>query len=73
MLRTIHKLAGLTALIWLSVLGLTGWILDHHEWRWSHQWTVPQGWASPQINRLVRGTVMRFVAGDEQYLIGASE
>lgn len=73
MIRTIHKLAGLTALAWLTVLGLTGWILDHHEWRWSHQWTVPQSWASTAINRLVRGTVMRFIAADATHMIGASE
>jgi hypothetical protein len=72
-LRTIHKVCGLAALAWLTVLGLTGWILDHHEWRWSHQWTVPQSWASPGINRLVRGTVMRFIAADGTTLIGASE
>ncbi len=74
--KTIHKIAGLSALVWLAVLGLTGWILDHHEWRWSHQWTVPQSWASTGINRLVRGTVMRTMAGDAEdldRLVGASE
>ncbi len=75
-LRTVHKVCGLAALVWLSVLGLTGWILDHHEWRWSHQWTVP-GWVtSPAINRLVRGTVMRYVVADpndETKFLGASE
>ena len=36
--RVIHKWAGLAALAWLSVLGITGWILDHRDWRWTHQW-----------------------------------
>jgi hypothetical protein len=75
-LRTIHKLAGLAALLWLTVLGLTGWILDHHEWRWSHQWTIPSEYTSTAINRLVRGTIMRQVMADPadpaRYL-GASE
>ncbi|MCB2108605.1 MAG: PepSY domain-containing protein [Rhodobacteraceae bacterium] len=75
-LRTVHKVCGLTAMAWLSVLGLTGWILDHHEWRWSHQWTVPQWVTSPQINRLVRGTVMRNIVADpvdDAKFLGASE
>ena len=75
-LRTVHKLAGLTALAWLTVLGLTGWILDHHAWRWSHQWTVPSEITSTPINRLVRGTVMRNIiadAADPNRYIGGSE
>jgi len=74
--RKLHKIAGLAAMAWLSVLGLTGWILDHHEWRWTHQWTVPSSITSTAINRLVRGTVMRQVMADpndaNRYL-GASE
>jgi hypothetical protein len=74
--RTIHKIAGLIALAWLTVLGLTGWILNHHEWRWSHQWTVPDWVTSARIDRLVRGTVMRsFMAdpNDANRYLGASE
>ncbi|MDX2222510.1 MAG: PepSY-associated TM helix domain-containing protein [Rhodospirillaceae bacterium] len=75
-LRVVHKVCGLAALAWLSVLGGTGWILNHHDWRWSHQWTVP-GWVtSPQINRLVRGTIMRHIVmdpADASQLVGASE
>jgi hypothetical protein len=75
-LRTVHKIAGLIALAWLTVLGLTGWILNHHEWRWSHQWTVPDWVTSARIDRLVRGTVMRqFMAdpADPNRYLGASE
>lgn len=75
-IRLIHRWAGLIALGWLSVLGITGWILDHHDWRWTHQWSVP-GWVtSARIDRLVPGTVMRHVEVDpanDQHWIGASE
>lgn len=74
--RKIHKLAGLIALAWLTVLGLTGWILNHHEWRWSHQWSVPDWVTSARIDRLVRGTIMRQVYADPvdaSRYIGASE
>ncbi len=75
-LRTIHKIAALAACAWLTVLGLTGWALDHHAWRWSHQWTVPTSWTSPAINRLIRGTIIRKIEGDltsPDRLIAASE
>ena len=74
--RITHRYAGLTALAWLSVLGITGYVLDHHDWRWSHQWTVPEWLTSAPINRLVRGTVMRHVHVDPSNparWIGASE
>ena len=74
--RVIHRWAGLTALAWLSVLGITGWILDHHDWRWSHQWSVPEWVTSARIDRLVPGTVMRHIQVDpsnDQRWIGASE
>ena len=75
-IRTVHKYAGLTALLWLSVLGITGWILDHHDWRWTHQWSVPSWVTSARIDRLVPGTVMRHIevdAADPRRWIGASE
>ena len=75
-LRTVHKIAALIALSWLSVLGLTGWILDHHEWRWTHQWSIPKSWTSQGINRLIPGTIMREIAldpNDPAILLGASE
>jgi hypothetical protein len=73
-LRTVHKVCALIALAWLTVLGLTGWILDHHAWRWTHQATVPSRWTSPAINRLVRGTIMRsLVAAEGGGWLGGSE
>ncbi len=63
--RTVHKWAGLVALAWLSVLGLTGWFLDHHDWRWTHQWTVPEWVTSARIDRLVNGTIIRHIEVDQ--------
>lgn len=74
--RVVHRWAGLLALGWLSVLGITGWILDHHDWRWTHQWSVPSWVTSARIDRLVPGTVMRHIEidpSDDQHWIGASE
>ncbi|MEQ8509425.1 MAG: PepSY-associated TM helix domain-containing protein [Rhodospirillaceae bacterium] len=74
--RLVHRWAGLAAVAWLSVLGLTGWILDHHDWRWTHQWTVPDWVTSARIDRLVPGTVMRHIEisqTNDQHWIGASE
>ena len=36
----LHKWIGLFAAVWLAVLGLTGFFLDH-EWRWLHQAEAP--------------------------------
>ena len=74
--RTIHKVAGLMACAWLFVLGVTGVILDHEEWRWPQQMTWPAEWTSPTVYRLVRGTIMRFVAIDPanpEIWVGASQ
>ncbi|MDG2319002.1 MAG: PepSY-associated TM helix domain-containing protein [Rhodospirillaceae bacterium] len=74
--RVIHKWAGLAGLAWLSVLGITGWILDHQDWRWTHQWAVPEWVTSARIDRLVNGTVMRHIEVDQNdpaRWIGASE
>ncbi len=76
LVRTIHKWAGISALAWLSVLGVTGIVLDHHEWRWVNQLTVPEEITSSRINRLVRGTIMRHMEvdpDDPRQWIGASE
>lgn len=69
----IHKYAGLTACAWLLVLGVTGFLLDHHEWRWLNQTSVPATWTSKQIGRLVPGTVIRHIAVSGGSIMGASE
>ena len=74
--RLLHKWAGLTALLWLAVLGGTGYILDHHEWRWVNQVEAPASITSARVSRLVPATIMRHVEVDPNDLahwIGASE
>jgi uncharacterized iron-regulated membrane protein len=70
---TVHKYAGLVAAAWLLVLGVTGVLLDHHEWRWLSQNSVPTTWTSKQINRLVPGTVMRYAVATSTTIVGGSE
>ena len=43
----IHSMAGLVAGLWLLVMGGTGLLLDHRDWRWMWQRTVPQ-WLVPE-------------------------
>ena len=64
-LLTLHKWAGLAAGAWLLVLGVSGILLDHDEWRWQRQMTVPEAWLSTRVARLLPATVMRYVAVDE--------
>jgi hypothetical protein len=71
-----HRWAGIAACTWLFVLGLTGLLLDHPEWRWLWHNTVPQEWLSQPVGRLLRGTIMRYVVADPENpraMIGASE
>jgi len=37
----IHKWTGLAGAVWLAVLGLTGFFLDHDSWRWLMQSKAP--------------------------------
>ena len=72
----IHKWAGLAGGLWLFVLGATGIVLDHDEWRWARQGTVPKGWLSPNVGRLLPATRMRYVAvdrNDPRRWVGGSE
>lgn len=64
-LLKVHKWAGLTAAAWLLVLGVSGILLDHDEWRWQRQMTVPESWLSARVARLLPATVMRYIAVDE--------
>ena len=53
----IHKWSGLVGALWLGVLGLTGYFLDHDTWRWQWHSKVPS-WMMPdriveQSNRSV--------------------
>ena len=64
-LLAVHKWAGLIAGAWLLVLGVSGILLDHDEWRWQRQLTVPESLLSTRVARLLSATVMRYVAVDE--------
>lgn len=48
-MRQVHVWLGLVAFTWLFVLGATGFILDHPEWRWTKQWTVTSAFGSDHI------------------------
>ena len=56
----IHKWGGLVAMAWLTVLGVTGLILDHPEWRWTQQWTMSSAFGSDHVlNDETLGTIVR--------------
>lgn len=65
-LHKVHKVCALSAMAWLIVLGLSGIALDHYEWRWLSQTSVPRAWVSEEVGRLINGTIMRHVVVDEQ-------
>ncbi len=76
LLRRIHRWLGLAAALWLTVLGATGVVLDHPDWRIPNQATVPESWGSPDLTRFIRVTYMRHILvdpRDEQRWLGGSE
>ncbi len=77
LVRKIHLWTGLCAFVWLVLLGLTGVILNHHEWRWFRQYPVTDALASDQIMReQVRGTLIRQFAinpHDQRQMIAGGE
>lgn len=58
-LHKVHKWTGLAAALWLAVLGATGFLLDHRDWRWLWQdgpparW-LPDGVINKAVDRRVR-------------------
>lgn len=49
-LHRIHKWMGLIAAVWLIVLGLTGFLLDHRDtWRWLWQSGVSESWINDTV------------------------
>ncbi len=76
LLGKIHRWLGLAAALWLTVLGVTGIILDHPDWRIPNQATVPESWGSPDLTRFIRVTYMRHILVDpldERRWLGGSE
>lgn len=71
----LHRWFGLAAVLWLTMLAGTGIILDHHEWRWVNQWSVPSSWSSDRVSRIAPATIMRHITINETEtrMVGASE
>lgn len=59
-LHKLHKWAGLISAVWLCVLGVTGFLLDHKEWRWMMFSTVPERLMPESVRSLSR-TVIQFL------------
>ena len=56
----VHRWAALAAMLWLIVLGLTGFSLNHPQWRWLQQVTVTEAFASKHVLQdEARGTIIR--------------
>ena len=73
-IRVTHRWIGLSCLLWIAVLGFSGIILDHPEWRWAQQWSVTDRFASKhQLTEVVHGNIIRFFhvnPVDHQNIIG---
>ncbi|MDH5542826.1 MAG: PepSY domain-containing protein [Nitrospinota bacterium] len=49
-MHRLHKWGGLVAALWIFVLGITGFLIDHRgEWRWLWQVTVPEYLVSQKV------------------------
>lgn len=59
-LHKAHKWAGLISAVWLCVLGATGFLLDHKEWRWMMLSTVPERLVPESVKILSRNTIQIF-------------
>jgi hypothetical protein len=56
----IHKWAGLVGFAWLAVLGATGFLMDHDDWRWMQQGKAP-AWLTPvELKDFAARNVVRF-------------
>ncbi|MDH5756365.1 MAG: PepSY domain-containing protein [Nitrospinota bacterium] len=40
--RWAHKWGGIISALWLAILGVTGFLLDHRDWRWIWQTQTPE-------------------------------
>ncbi|MDD5559245.1 PepSY domain-containing protein [Candidatus Methylomirabilis sp.] len=59
-LLKLHKWAGLISAVWLCVLGATGFLLDHKEWRWIWFSTVPERLMPGSVRSLSRTVIQIF-------------
>jgi len=58
----LHKWAGLISAVWLCVLGATGFLLDHKEWRWIWCSTIPERMMPESVIQLSRNVIQIFQA-----------
>lgn len=56
----IHKWAGLAGFAWLAVLGVTGFLMDHDEWRWMQQAKAPALLTPADLKEFASRNVVRF-------------
>lgn len=64
--RNLHKWAGLLAALWLAVLGTTGFLLDHRDWRWMWQAKVDAGWLPEQLVKTADNAVARIIRANPE-------
>lgn len=57
--RKLHTWAGLGAGLWLAMLGMTGFVLDHRDWSWLWQSTAPEFLVPGQIAAKARNATTR--------------
>ena len=60
----IHKWIGLFAALWLAVLGLTGFFLDHDLWRWQNQTLTPSWLTTPALEQSAKLGLVRLLQID---------
>ena len=60
----LHKWIGLFAAVWLAVLGLTGFFLDHDSWRWLQQAEAPSWLTTNWLLENTRWSVARLMQVD---------
>lgn len=60
----IHKWLGLFAALWLAVLGLTGFFLDHPTWRWQVQAKAPTWLTTQALEKNSSRNLLRFLQVD---------
>jgi hypothetical protein len=60
----IHKWAGLIGAVWLAVLGVTGFFLDHDSWRWLQQGKAPAWLSTQSLDQNSARNVLRMLQVD---------
>ena len=70
----IHRWAGLISALWLAVLGVTGFFLDHREWRWMWQNGISVSFLPSQIVEKSHNGVLRLYqnVNKEHHLVGGN-